>query len=271
MTLDLEIDIVSTMPVREHAGRILHALAEFAVDPDDRQRGRHNLTGEGLRETLQSSQQVDLSPQEINDAVEILQQNGYVQVIRTLGTAPYRFRGAELTSKGRLEYEQSIARDQAAGTAKAPPAEGGGRIFLGHGRSQEWRILKDFLQDRLGLEWDEFNREPTAGLSTKERLEKMLKQASFAFLVMTAEDERADGSKVARASVIHEVGLFQGRLGFERAIVLLEQGCEEFSNIVGTTQIRFPPGAIASTFEEIRRVLEREGVLPRTSGPGLPL
>ena len=29
----------------------------------------------------------------------------------------------------------------------------------------------------------------------------------------------------ARMNVIHEVGLFQGRLGFERAIVLLEEGC----------------------------------------------
>jgi predicted nucleotide-binding protein len=38
---------------------------------------------------------------------------------------------------------------------------------------------------------------------------------------MTAEDEQADGNHHARMNVIHEVGLFQGRLGFERAIVLL--------------------------------------------------
>lgn len=65
----------------------------------------------------------------------------------------------------------------------------------------------------------------------------------------------------ARANVIHEVGLFQGRLGFERAIVLLEEGCEEFSNITGITQIRFPPGNVGAKFEEIRRVLERENIL----------
>jgi predicted nucleotide-binding protein len=45
----------------------------------------------------------------------------------------------------------------------------------------------------------------------------MLDQARFAFLVMTAEDEQADGNHHARMNVIHEVGLFQGRLGFERA------------------------------------------------------
>lgn len=136
-----------------------------------------------------------------------------------------------------------------------------GTIFIGHGGSPAWRDLKDFLQDRLGLQWEEFNREPTAGQTTKERLEAMLDNACFAFLVMTAEDERADGTKQARASVIHEVGLFQGRLGFERAIILLEEGCSEFSNIVGLTQIRFPQGNIMAKSEEVRRVLEREGIL----------
>lgn len=59
----------------------------------------------------------------------------------------------------------------------------------------------------------------------------MLDQACFAFLLMTAEDEQADGNHHARMNVIHEVGMFQGRLGFERAIILLEDGCEEFSKI----------------------------------------
>jgi len=31
--------------------------------------------------------------------------------------------------------------------------------------------------------------------------------------------------------------LFQGRLEFHRAIILLEEGCSEFSNIVGLNQI----------------------------------
>jgi predicted nucleotide-binding protein len=125
-----------------------------------------------------------------------------------------------------------------------------------------WKDLKDFISERLELPWDEFNREPAAGLATKERLEAMLNNANFAFLVMTAEDERGDGSKHARENVIHEAGLFQGRLGFERAILLVEEGCAEFSNIEGLTQIRFPPNDIFAKSEGIRRVLEREGILP---------
>jgi predicted nucleotide-binding protein len=133
------------------------------------------------------------------------------------------------------------------------------RVFIGHGRSLEWLKLKEFISNRLGLEYDEFNREPVAGLSTKERLVSMLSSCSFAFLLMTAEDEYSDGSRHARENVIHEIGLFQGRLGFERAIVLVEDGCSEFSNIEGLTQIRFPHSNVLAQSEEIRRVLEREG------------
>ena len=86
----------------------------------------------------------------------------------------------------------------------------------------------------------------------------MLGRAWFAFLVMTGEDLHGDGAAHARENVIHEAGLFQGRLGFERAIILLEEGCAEFSNIHGLTTIRFPAGNIEPKFEEIRRVLERE-------------
>lgn len=134
-------------------------------------------------------------------------------------------------------------------------------VFIGHGRSDDWRRLKDFLVDRLDLKWQEFNRDPVAGLTTWERLEQMLSESSFAFLVMTAEDEHADGRAHARENVVHEVGLFQGRLGARRAIVLLEDGCVEFSNILGLSQLRFPKGHISAIFEEVRRVLEREEII----------
>jgi predicted nucleotide-binding protein len=155
---------------------------------------------------------------------------------------------AKYIEKGRKLKGKSIAKTD-------------GKVFIGHGRSSVWQDLKNFLQDRLGLTWDEFNRESVAGLSTKERLESMLDEASFAFIVMTAEDEHADKSRHARSNVIHEAGLFQGRLGFKRAIVLLEDGCEDFSNIEGLGQIRFPPGDISCKREEIRLVLEREKII----------
>lgn len=135
----------------------------------------------------------------------------------------------------------------------------GTKVFIGHGRSLQWLKLKSFLSERLALDCDEFNIEPVAGIHTTDRLEIMLTQAGMAFLVMTAEDKHADGTVHARENVTHEVGLFQGHIGSRRAIVILEEGCAKFSNLDGLTLIMFPPNDIAARFEEVRRVLEREG------------
>ena len=153
---------------------------------------------------------------------------------------------SHLTRRGR-----SSRRTQEIGT----------KVFIGHGRSPAWRDLKDFIQERLKLPWDEFNRVPVAGRTNIERLSQMLDDAAIGFLVMTAEDEHSDGTTHARENVVHEAGLFQGKLGFSKAIILLEEGCKEFSNIEGLGQIRFPPGNIKAAFEEVREVLEREDLL----------
>jgi hypothetical protein len=137
----------------------------------------------------------------------------------------------------------------------------GTNVFIGHGRSKEWKDLKDFVSERMRLPWDEFNRIPVAGIPNTVRLSTMLDAAAIAFLVMTAEDEKADGKMQARMNVVHEAGLFQGRLGFSRAIVMLEEGCEEFSNIIGLGQIRFPKNNIRAAFHDVQLVLEREGLV----------
>lgn len=85
----------------------------------------------------------------------------------------------------------------------------------------------------------------------------MLDKSSFAFLVMTGEDKVEEQLR-ARQNVIHEVGLFQGRLGFNKAIVLLEENTEEFSNIHGIQQIRFQKNHIKETFGDVLAVLKRE-------------
>jgi hypothetical protein len=156
---------------------------------------------------------------------------------------------------------ECIGRARRGKSPRKPPSLVGTKVALGHGRSLLWRELKDFIKDRCGLEPDEYSLVPTAGLSRKDRLQQMLDAAGVAFLILTAEDEQPDGKYRARENVVHEVGLFQGRLGFSKAIILLEEGCEEFSNIAGLEQLRFQKGNVSSIFEEARRVLEREGLL----------
>ena len=146
----------------------------------------------------------------------------------------------------------------------------GKMIFIGHGRTLDYLQLEKFLEKRLKLEVEEFDRLlPT---STKERLEEMLDNSQFAFLVMTAEDEIVDDRSAgeqgktrmqARMNVVHEAGLFQGRLGFDKAIIMLENKCEEFSNIHGVHQIRFDKGKIDATFDRVRRHLEEAKIIPQ--------
>ncbi len=135
-------------------------------------------------------------------------------------------------------------------------------VFIGHGRRADWENIRNHISKKHRLKVEEFNVAPTAGFTTVERLAEMLESASFAILVMTAEDRQKDGKRNARQNVVHEIGLFQGRLGFPRAIVVKEDGVAEFSNIKGLTYIPFKKGKIGDALAEIDRVLIREHVIP---------
>ena len=132
------------------------------------------------------------------------------------------------------------------------------KIFIGHGRDKQWRDLKDHLHDLHGFEVIAYEIGPRAGLSVKDVLEGMLNDSSFALLLLTGEDQHVDGDIHARQNVVHELGLFQGYLGFTRAIALLEDGVQQFSNILGVNQIRFSKGNIRETFGDILATIRRE-------------
>ncbi len=132
------------------------------------------------------------------------------------------------------------------------------RIFIGHGHSPLWRELADYIETLQAFDTAAYEVGPRAGLSVKEVLQRLLREASFAILVHTAEDEQGDGGFRARENVVHETGLFQGKLGFERVTVLREEGCESFSNQSGINEIRFSQGNIRETYGEVVSTLFRE-------------
>ena len=42
---------------------------------------------------------------------------------------------------------------------------------------------------------------------------------------------------------------------------MFEDGCDEFSNIAGLGQIRFPKSDIKAAFHDVQLILEREGLI----------
>ncbi|MET0793576.1 MAG: TIR domain-containing protein, partial [Polyangiaceae bacterium] len=140
------------------------------------------------------------------------------------------------------------------------------KVFIGHGSKNDWQALRTMLVE-WNVEVEEFNEEPVAGVSITQRLKSMLEGARFAFLVMTAEDEvipKGGGGLAAfqaRMNVIHEIGLFQGRLGGEYAVVIRERGAELFSNLDGINRIDFDSGRLKAVEPEIFALLVRRGVI----------
>lgn len=166
----------------------------------------------------------------------------------------------EGTSRSDIESVYSIFESAQASCRFEVPANSGDspRIFIGHGRNAQWRDLKDHLHEKHGFNIEAYETGARAGHAIRDILEEMVKKSSFAIIVLTGEDQQEDGSLRARENAVHEAGLFQGRLGYSRAILLLEAGVEEFSNVHGIQHIRFSQSNIKETFGEVLATLRRE-------------
>lgn len=140
---------------------------------------------------------------------------------------------------------------------------GGGQIFIGHGKSKLWARVQVYLKDELGLDTVYYESESRTSESIINILDEFLDISSFAVIVMTAEDETAAEKIRARQNVIHEAGLFQGRLGFDKVIILKQAGVEEFSNISGLQYIPFSDDNIEQVFYEMQRKLKKTGLIKK--------
>ncbi len=73
---------------------------------------------------------VELGPNRLNDAVDLLEQNGYLDVLKTFGTAPYNFNSVRLLSRGRFEAERMESAAERA-REEATAASGSGSRIAG--------------------------------------------------------------------------------------------------------------------------------------------
>jgi sugar/nucleoside kinase (ribokinase family) len=137
--------------------------------------------------------------------------------------------------------------------AELPPG-----VFLSHGLDPQWRRLRRFLEDECRVPVYTLETAPEDPVAAMRR---MLALCSFAICLLTAEDVMQAGGAQADQNVVHQAGLFQGRYGFSRVLLLVEAGVEPVSNVSGLVALSFRRGLVDSTFWQITRLLRREGLM----------
>ena len=126
-------------------------------------------------------------------------------------------------------------------------------IFISHGHADLLKYqLKDFIKSRLGREALILSEQPNNGMTIVEKLEAASEKCNKAIILLTKDDEMADGNKRGRQNVIHEIGFFQGKYGRKNVILLCEEGVELFTNISGIVYIQFNREHFAEVFEQLR-------------------
>ena len=132
-------------------------------------------------------------------------------------------------------------------------------IFISHGNNPEWYAVQHFVEDRFDSPVHFFEGAPWGGHEMSEALSKYLERCSLAVCVLTAEDFTDDGRKFARQSVIHEVGLFQGQHGFDRVVLLVEEGCDFVPHVAAPYTIHFPHNRINRAFYQLAEIIKSHG------------
>jgi hypothetical protein len=165
---------------------------------------------------------------------------------------------------GRLDgmNQEGDIQDQHLSSATSTQSTGDlTSVFLGHGHGPVWSRVQLHLNSDLHLPVEVWESVSRAGRHNVEVLKGFLSTCGFAVLVVTGDDNTHDGVVRARQNVIHEIGLFQGRIGFERVALLEQEGLEGFSNIDGLQRIPFQGIKVEQCFYDLDRMLRREGFI----------
>ena len=92
----------------------------------------------------------------------------------------------------------------------------------------DWQQVREFVSKGFGLAVEEYEKDSSVGYTVTARLEQMLTTSSLAIIVMSPEDEQKDQSFRVRQNIVHEIGLFQGRLGFEKVFRCVTEAATNF-------------------------------------------
>lgn len=145
-----------------------------------------------------------------------------------------------------LMSEYTLTPDSKTDAAAAQPF----KIFIAYGGGRAWEVVRDYLRD-AGFDVDAFTEQERLSEMTLDVVERMIRGASAAIIVMTGTDKMADGELRARQNVVHETGFAQGALGRANTFVLREEGVALPTNISGLNYLQFPRGEIHTTKDRV--------------------
>ena len=125
-------------PIKENAVKILTTLIEREVKE---------------AQGKQIEQMTGLSPEDINDAVDYLEDLGSVEVIKWLGTAPYNFGAITVNSRGRYLYHEIKKRtDEVEKEKKLLPERPVNPVGSPYGfTDDDWEFVSLRREDRSTL------------------------------------------------------------------------------------------------------------------------
>jgi predicted nucleotide-binding protein len=130
------------------------------------------------------------------------------------------------------------------------------RIFITHGRANDWRELQSFIERDVGIKTLELAQQPNLGRTVLEKLSVESSKCTSAVIVMTGDDTDASGIVRARENVLHEIGYCQAKFGLSAVCLLHEEGTNIPSNIHGLVYIPFTKDVINMTFGPLLRELK---------------
>jgi len=88
--------------IERNQDRILRFLYEKAAESAD----------ERLIKNDEIHEAINLQPVQINDAIELLHDSGFVEWFRTMGTAPYKFTMVKITPRGKYEVQRRASLEE---------------------------------------------------------------------------------------------------------------------------------------------------------------
>jgi predicted nucleotide-binding protein len=144
-----------------------------------------------------------------------------------------------------------------------------GVILVHDGHSQRGDVRR-FVEQRCGIPVHEIDAATVADTQVAALMPRLLARSSFAICLLTGGSRSSPAEISARSRadhhVVHQAGILQGRYGFGRVAILVEEGCDTFSNIAGLVRLHFPVGRVSSVFLELERMLQREGLMDERGG-----